>query len=82
MAAYEFSNNITRLDVPKDAPKLRQLPLLPTFPSHPLPRKNSTSAPRERDHVTAVNWIKYYFKGASDSVTKSHFREGLIIQAE
>jgi len=59
------SNNIARLDVPKDAPKPRQLLSLPPFPSHP-------------HRVTAVNWIKYYFKGASGSVIESHFREGLV----
>lgn len=72
------SNNIARLDVPKDGPKPRQLLSLPPFPSHPLPGKNSTSAPGERDRVTAVNWIKYYFKGAPGSVIESHFREGLV----
>jgi hypothetical protein len=71
-------NNIARLDVPKDGPKPRQLLSLPPFPSHPLPGKNSTSAPGDRDRVTAVNWIKYYFKGASGSVIESHFREGLV----
>lgn len=72
------SNNIARLDVPKEGPKPRQLLSLPPFPCHPLPGKNSTSAPGKRDHVTAVNWIKYYFKGTSGSVIESHFREGLV----
>lgn len=72
------SNNIARLDAPKEGPKPRQLLSLPPFPGHSLPGKNSISAPGQRDHVTAVNWIKYYFKGMWGSVIESHFREGLV----
>ncbi|XP_020222809.1 RNA pseudouridine synthase 3, mitochondrial isoform X1 [Cajanus cajan] len=72
------SNNIARLDAPKEGPKPRQLLSLPPFPGHPLPAKSSISGPRLRDHVTAVNWIKYYFKGAWGSVIESHFRGGLV----
>ncbi|CAJ2666736.1 RNA pseudouridine synthase 3, mitochondrial-like [Trifolium pratense] len=72
------SNNIARLDVPKEGPKPRQLLSLPPFPCHPLPGKNTISVHGESDRVTAVNWIKYYFKGASGSVIESHFREGLV----
>ncbi|GAU32097.1 hypothetical protein TSUD_292210 [Trifolium subterraneum] len=80
------SNNIARLDAPKEGPKPRQLLSLPPFPSHPLPGKNTTSAhgqsDGQSDRVTAVNWIKYYFKGASGSVIESHFREGLVQMEE
>jgi hypothetical protein len=72
------SNNIARLDVPKEGPKPRQLLSLPPFPCHPLPGKNTISAHEQSDRVTAVNWIKYYFKGVSGSVIESHFREGLV----
>ncbi|KAK7309227.1 hypothetical protein RJT34_05782 [Clitoria ternatea] len=72
------SNNIARLDAPKEGPKPRQLLSLPPFPGHPLPDKSSTSGRSQRDHVTAVNWIKYYFKGTWGSVIESHFREGLV----
>ncbi|ESW32964.1 hypothetical protein PHAVU_001G032500 [Phaseolus vulgaris] len=72
------SNNVARLDAPKEGPKPRQLLSLPPFPGHPLPAKSSTSDPGQRDYVTAVNWIKYYFKGAWGSVIESHFREGLV----
>ncbi|KAK7377021.1 hypothetical protein VNO80_02441 [Phaseolus coccineus] len=72
------SNNIARLDAPKDGPKPRQLLSLPPFPGHPLPAKSSNSDPGQRDYVTAVNWIKYYFKGTWGSVIESHFREGLV----
>ncbi|KHN37004.1 RNA pseudourine synthase 3, mitochondrial [Glycine soja] len=72
------SNNIARLDAPKEGPKPRQLLSLPPFPGHPLPDKSSISGSRQRDYVTAVNWIKYYFKGTWGSVIESHFREGLV----
>ncbi|KAJ1442755.1 Pseudouridine synthase, RsuA/RluB/C/D/E/F [Sesbania bispinosa] len=72
------SNNIARLDVPKEGPKPRQLLSLPPFPGHLLPAKKSISAPGQHDRVTAVNWIKYYFKGTWGSVIESHFREGLV----
>ncbi|KAG2390262.1 RNA pseudouridine synthase [Vigna angularis] len=72
------SNNIARLDAPKKGPKPRQLLSLPPFPGHPLPAKSSNSGPGQRDYVTAVNWIKYYFKGIWGSVIESHFREGLV----
>ncbi|KAK7256359.1 hypothetical protein RIF29_29801 [Crotalaria pallida] len=72
------SNNIARLDAPKEGPKPRQLLSLPPFPRHPLPGKNSSSVPGQPDRVTAVNWIKYYFKGMWGSVIESHFREGLV----
>ncbi|KAL2317883.1 hypothetical protein Fmac_031759 [Flemingia macrophylla] len=72
------SNNIARLDAPKEGPKPRQLLSLPPFPGHPLPAKSSISGPRQCDYVTAVNWIKYYFKGTWGSVIESHFRGGLV----
>lgn len=72
------SNNIARLDAPKEGPKPRQLLSLPPFPGHPLPGKNSTSAPGQPAHVTAISWVKYYFKGMWNSVIESHFREGLV----
>lgn len=73
------SNNIARLDAPKEGPKPRQLLSLPPFPGHPLPGKDSVSSvPGKPDRVTAVNWIKYYFKGMWGSVIESHFREGLV----
>ncbi|XP_027330917.1 RNA pseudouridine synthase 3, mitochondrial isoform X1 [Abrus precatorius] len=72
------SNNISRLDAPKEGPKPRQQLSLPPFPGHPLPGKNLVSYPGQHDHITAVNWIKYYFKVAWGSVIESHFREGLV----
>lgn len=76
------SNNIARLDAPKEGPKPRQLLSLPPFPGHPLPDKSSIRGPGQRDYVTAVNWIKYYFKGTWGSVIESHFREGLVQMEE
>ncbi|KAK7321613.1 hypothetical protein VNO77_32427 [Canavalia gladiata] len=76
------SNNIAHLDAPKEGPKPRQLLSLPPFPGHPLPAKSSVSGPGQRDHVTAINWIKYYFKGMWGSVIESHFREGLVLMED
>ncbi|XP_028783662.1 RNA pseudouridine synthase 3, mitochondrial isoform X2 [Neltuma alba] len=72
------SNNIARLDAPKEGPKPRQLLSLPPFPPHPLPGKNSIAASGEAGHITAISWMKYYFKGMWNSVIESHFRDGLI----
>ncbi|KAF7801407.1 RNA pseudouridine synthase 3, mitochondrial isoform X1 [Senna tora] len=72
------SNNIARLDAPKEGPKPRQLLSLPPFPGYPLPGKNSISVPGQAVHVTAISWVKYYFKGMWGSVIESHFREGLV----
>ncbi|XP_019453119.1 PREDICTED: RNA pseudouridine synthase 3, mitochondrial [Lupinus angustifolius] len=76
------SNNIARLDAPKERPKPRQLLSLPPFPRDPLPGKNSSSVPGQPDRVTAVNWIKYYFKGMWASVIESHFGDGLVQMEE
>ncbi|KAF1895791.1 hypothetical protein Lal_00037907 [Lupinus albus] len=76
------SNNVARLDAPKERPKPRQLLSLPPFPRDPLPGKNSSSVPGQPDRVTAVNWIKYYFKGMWASVIESHFRDGLVQMEE
>ncbi|XP_028783666.1 RNA pseudouridine synthase 3, mitochondrial isoform X3 [Neltuma alba] len=72
------SNNIARLDAPKEGPKPRQLLSLPPFPPHPLPGKNSIAASGEAGHITAISWMKYYFKGMWNSVIESHFRDGLV----
>ncbi|XLU27585.1 hypothetical protein S245_063651, partial [Arachis hypogaea] len=44
-------------------------------------RQKLVKVPSRQQHdgyVTAVNWIKYYFKGILGSVIESHFKEGLV----
>lgn len=81
-SVIRVSNNVARLGAPKEGPKPRQLLSLPPFPGHPLPGRNtkdSVPGGQQQDgYVTAVNWIKYYFKGMWGSVIESHFREGLV----
>ncbi|QHN88105.1 hypothetical protein S245_057460 [Arachis hypogaea] len=81
-SVIRVSNNVARLGSRKEGPKPRQLLSLPPFPGHPLPGRNSNESFQDGQqhdgYVTAVNWIKYYFKGILGSVIESHFREGLV----
>ncbi|MED6144048.1 hypothetical protein PIB30_011841 [Stylosanthes scabra] len=77
-SVIRVSNNVARLGSRKEGPKPRQLLSLPPFPGHPLPGRNSNESfqgGQENDqYVTAVNWIKYYFKSIWGSVIESPFR--------
>ncbi|MED6182169.1 hypothetical protein PIB30_026023 [Stylosanthes scabra] len=81
-SVIRVSNNVARLGSRKEGPKPRQLLSLPPFPGHPLPGRNSNESfqggQENEGYVTAVNWIKYYFKGIWGSVIESHFRDGLV----
>ncbi|KAK4754229.1 hypothetical protein SAY87_002333 [Trapa incisa] len=69
------ANHVARLDsCPKEGPKPRQLLSLPPFPPHPLPASSSSSSSR----TTAISWVKYYFRGADNSVIQSLFTRGLV----
>ncbi|KAI9074540.1 hypothetical protein K1719_043484 [Acacia pycnantha] len=81
-SVIRVSNNIARLDAPKEGPKPRQLLSLPPFPPFPLPGKNSITASGQPGHVTAISWVKYYFKGMWNSVIESHFRDGHVKMEE
>ncbi|KAM7277881.1 hypothetical protein ACFE04_005015 [Oxalis oulophora] len=70
-AVIRVVNNIAQLGNPKEGPKPRQLLYLPPFPAYPLPGKDSV-------HVTAINWVKYYFDEIEQSVIESHFNKGLV----
>lgn len=70
------SNNVASLDsVPKEGPKPRQLMSLPPFPPHPLPASSSSSS---SSWVTAISWVKHYFRGVNNSIIQSLFTKGLV----